>query len=101
MLQDLLTLEVPTNTKCERTFKIITILPRYMLFILNTGFHRNTLGQSDSAPTGAPSIAWMPELVVDEPEPLPCPARPCWPTVADRLSEFIYMIFSSSKLSFR
>jgi len=27
----------------------------------NTGFHRITLGQSDSAPTGAPSIHWMPE----------------------------------------
>ncbi len=46
---------------------------------LNTSFHRITLGQSDSAPTGTPSIHWMPELVVDEPEPLPCPVRPCWP----------------------
>ncbi len=28
---------------------------------LNTGFHRITLGQSDSTPAGAPSIHWMPE----------------------------------------
>jgi len=51
---------------------------------LNTDFHKITLGQSDSAPTGAPSIHWMPELVVDELEPLSCPARPCWPTVIDK-----------------
>jgi len=44
---------------------------------LNTGFHQIALGQSDSAPTGAPSIHWMPELVVDEPELPPCLARPC------------------------
>ncbi len=63
---------------------------RFFIFfqlLLNTGFHRITLGQSDSAPTGAPSIHWMPELVVDEPEPLPCPAWPCWPTVTDWLTD--------------
>jgi hypothetical protein len=61
----------------------------YIFFhlLLNTGFHRITLGQSDSAPTGAPSIHWMPELVVDEPEPFPCPACPCWPTVTDKLTD--------------
>jgi hypothetical protein len=55
---------------------------RFFIFfqlLLNTSFHRITLGQSDLAPTDAPSIHWMPELVVDELEPLPCLARPCWP----------------------
>jgi hypothetical protein len=37
---------------------------RFFIFfqlLLNTSFHRITLGQSDSAPAGAPSIHWMPE----------------------------------------
>jgi len=33
----------------------------------------------------APSIHWMPELVVDEPEPPPCPACTCWPIVTDQV----------------
>jgi len=51
---------------------------RFFIFfqlLLNIGFHQITLGQSDSAPIGAPSIHWLPKLVVDEPEPPPCPAR--------------------------
>ncbi len=50
---------------------------------LNTGFHRITLGQSDSAPTNAPSIHWMPELVVDDlnlSRAQPAWAGPPWPT---------------------
>jgi hypothetical protein len=37
---------------------------RFFIFfqlLLNTSFHQITLGQSDSAPTGAPSIHWIPE----------------------------------------
>ncbi len=37
---------------------------RFFIFfqlLLNTSFHRITLGQSDSAPIGAPSIHWTPE----------------------------------------
>jgi hypothetical protein len=28
--------------------------------LLNAGFHQITMGQSESTPTGAPSIHWMP-----------------------------------------
>jgi hypothetical protein len=38
----------------RRFFIFFQLLP-------NIGFHRITLGQSDSAPTGAPSIHWMPK----------------------------------------
>ncbi len=33
----------------------------FFQLLLNTGFHRITLGQSDSAPADAPSIHWMPK----------------------------------------
>ncbi len=75
----------------KNSFQTTVGLPpprRFFIFfqlLLNTGFHWITLDQSDSAPAGAPSIHWMLELVVDEPEPPPCPTRPCWPTVIDRL----------------
>jgi len=60
---------------------------------MNTGFHQITLGQSDSAPTGAPSIHWMPELVMmnsNLSRAQPACVGPS--SQIDRPSELIYMI---------